>query len=77
MMRSLLQKIIVAALLLLAVGCVDLGVDEQPYVCRAQSECGPEYICVRGPGCYCVCAKQGTAPEANCQDPMCENVTTQ
>ena len=77
MFRSLISKLILSLVLLSVAGCVELGVDEQPYVCRAQSECGEGFICVRGPSCYCVCSKDGTPPNSSCMDPQCQNVTTQ
>ncbi len=59
------------------VGCVDFGIDEEQYICRAQEECGEGFACLRGPGCYCVCKAFGEPAEADCTDPNCVNVATQ
>ncbi len=47
-------------------GCVNYDPTE-PFVCRADDECGPDFTCVRGVGCYCVCV-QGT-PETEAGNP--------
>jgi len=61
----------------MATSCVDLGVDDEPYVCRSATECGEEYECLAGPSCYCVCQPKGSTPNGTCADPLCENVQTQ
>jgi hypothetical protein len=55
----------------LASGCVDYGIDEEKFICRAQAECGAEQKCVRGPGCYCVCVPTGQQANMTCDDPEC------
>lgn len=65
--------------------CLDFGIDEEQYICRNQIECGDDYACLRGPGCYCVCKcnsadcgePQGAQAEPNCDDPTCQNVLIQ
>lgn len=59
------------------IGCIDFGVEDQQYVCRAQSECAEGFACLRGAGCYCLCQELGAKPNPTCTDPTCENVKTE
>lgn len=79
-LQGLLVRVLALAtalVLLGLVGCVDFPIDDEQYICRTQSECGEGFTCLRGPGCYCVCKPLGEPAQADCTDPLCENVATQ
>ncbi len=70
-------RFLIAALFSLCLtGCLDFGIDEEQFICRAQAECGENYACLRGPGCYCVCKEIGSSAEPDCEDPNCTEVLT-
>ncbi|MFT7624220.1 MAG: hypothetical protein ACI9WU_003407 [Myxococcota bacterium] len=76
-LRTVLIRVLALAILGLACGgCLDFGIDQEQFICRAQEECGEGYSCLRGPGCYCVCKEFGSAAETDCEDPTCQVVLT-
>lgn len=76
MIRFLLLACAALFIGVLSSGCVDFGIDDEQYICRSQAECGDGFVCLRGPGCYCVCKPLGAEAELDCDDPQCQDVAT-